>query len=47
MLYNLIDIQFAILEKPDVSIILEETLSPEETTSHLISINKTKFDYAK
>ena len=44
---SLVDSQFAILEEPDVCITLEETLSPEETTSHLTSIIKNKFNYGK
>ena len=44
---SLVDSQFAILEEPDVCITLEETLSPEEATSHLTSIIKNKFDYEK
>ena len=44
---SLVDSQFAILEEPDVCIILEETLTPEEATSHLTSIIKNKFDYGK
>ena len=43
----LVDSQFAILEEPDVCITLEETFTPEETTSHLNSIFKNKFDYGK
>jgi len=35
---SLVDSQFAILEEPDVCITCEETLTPEETTSHLTSI---------
>ena len=42
---SLVDSQFSILEEPDVCITLEETLTPEETTSHLISIIKNKFNY--
>ena len=44
---SLVDSQFDILEEPDVCITLEETLTPEETTSHLTSIIKNKFDYGK
>ena len=44
---SLVDSQFAILEEPDVSITLEETLTAEETTSHLTSIIKNKFNYGK
>ena len=44
---SLVDSQFAILEEPDVCITLEEILKPEETTSHLTSIIKNKFDYEK
>ena len=44
---SLVDSQFAILEEPDVCITLEETLTPEEVTSHLTSILKNKFDYEK
>ena len=44
---SLVDSQFAILEEPDVCITLEETLTPEEVTSHLTSILKNKFDYGK
>ena len=42
---SLVDSQFAILEEPDACITLEETLTPEEATSHLTSIFKNKFDY--
>ena len=44
---SLVDSQFAILEEPDVYITLEETLTAEETTSHLTSIIKNKFNYGK
>ena len=44
---SLVDSQFAILEEPDVCITLEETLTPEETTSHLTSVIKNKLDYGK
>ena len=44
---SLVDSQFTILEEPDVCITLEETLTPEEATSHLTSIIKSKFDYGK
>ena len=44
---SLVDSQFAILEEPDVCIILDETLTPDETTSHLTSIIKNKFYYGK
>ncbi len=44
---SLVDSQFTILEEPDVCITLEETLTPEEVTSHLTSIFKNKFDYGK
>ena len=44
---SLVDSQFAILEEPDACITLEETLTPEETTSHLTSIIKNKLDYGK
>ena len=44
---SLVDSQFAILEEPDVFITLEETLTPEETTSHLTSIIKNKLHYGK
>ena len=44
---SLVDSQFAILEEPDICITLEETLTPEEATSHLTSIIKNKFDYGK
>ena len=44
---SLVDSQFAILEEPDACITLEETLTPEEATSHLTSIFKNKFDYGK
>ena len=44
---SLVDSQFDILEEPDVCITLEEILTPEETTSHLTSIIKNKFNYEK
>ena len=44
---SLVDNQFAILEELDVCITLEETLKPIETTSHLTTIIKNKFDYGK
>ena len=44
---SLVDSQFAILEEPNVCITLEETLTPEEATSHLTSIIKNKFNYGK
>ena len=44
---SLVDSQFAILEEPDVCITLEETLTPEEATSHLIYIIKNRLDYGK
>ena len=44
---SLVDSQFAILEEPDDCITLEETLTTEETTSHLTSIIKNKFNYGK
>jgi len=44
---SLVDSQFSILEEPDVCITLEETLTPEETTSHLTSIIKNKFNYGE
>ena len=37
---SLVDSQFAILEEPDVCITLDETLTPNEMTSHLTSIFK-------
>ena len=42
---SLVDSQFTILEEPEVCIKLEETLTPEEVTSHLNSIFKNKFNY--
>ena len=47
MPYSLIDSQFVILEEPNICITLEETLTPEETTSHLTYIIKNKLDYGK
>ena len=44
---SLVDSQFAILEEPDACITLEETLTPEEITSHLTSIIKNKFNYGE
>ena len=44
---SLVDSQFAILEEPDICITLEETLTPEEATSHLTSIIKDEFNYGK
>ena len=44
---SLVNSQFAILEEPDVCITLDEILTPEETTSHLTSIIKNKFNYEK
>ena len=44
---SLVDSQFAILEEPGVCITLEETLTAEETTSHLTSIIKNNFNYGK
>ena len=40
---SLVYSQFAFLEEPDACITLEETLTPEETTSHLTSIIRDKF----
>ena len=37
---SLVESQFAILEEPDDCIILDETLTPDEMTSHLTSIFK-------
>ena len=47
MLNSLVESQFAILEESNVCITLEETLKPIETTSHLTTIIKNKFDYGK
>ena len=44
---SLVDSQFAILEEPDMCIILDETLKPDEMTTHLTSIIKNKLDYGK
>ena len=44
---SLVYSQFAILEEQNVCIKLKDTLTPEETTSHLTSIIKNKFDYGK
>ena len=44
---SLVDSQFAILEEPDVCITLEESLTAEETTSHLTSIIKNKLNYGE
>ena len=37
---SLVESQFAILEEPDICITLDETLTPDEMTSHLTSIFK-------
>ena len=37
---SLVESQFAILEEPDICITLDETLKPDEITSHLTSIFK-------
>ena len=37
---SLVESQFAILEEPDACITLDETLTPDEMTSHLTSIFK-------
>ena len=47
MPYSIVDNQISILEEPDIQITLEETLTPKETTSHLTSIIKNKFEYGK
>ena len=44
---SLVDSQFAILEEPNVCITLDETLKPDEMTTHLTSIIKNKIDYGK
>ena len=44
---SLVDSQFAILEEPDVCITLEESLTAEETISHLTYIIKNKFNYGE
>ena len=44
---SLFDSQFAILEQPDVCITLDETLKPDEITSHLTSIIKNELNYGK
>ena len=44
---SLVNSQFDILEEPNVCIILDETLKPDEMITHLTSIIKNKVDYGK
>ena len=44
---SLVESQFAILEEPDTCITLDETLTPDEMTSHLTFILNNKVDNGK